>query len=59
MNYVKEYISKFGVRKCEANAIIPMPDIARQFVQESITEFLGDDALERFSKKRERVLAKR
>lgn len=47
---------KFGIKKCEANAIIPMPDIARDFVDKAITNFLGDDALERFANKREAVV---
>ncbi len=52
MPYVREYISQFGVRKCEANAIVPMPQIARELVEDSIIEFVGDNALDRFKKKR-------
>ncbi len=55
MNYVQNYIRNFGVRKCEANAIIPMPDVARKFVEEVIQDWLGEDALDRFYEKRQNV----
>lgn len=56
MTYLQEYLKRFGVRKCEANALVIIPKISRNLVQNSIIEFLGDDALERFDKKREIVL---
>lgn len=56
MPYLQKYLHDFGVKKCEANAIIPMPEIARNFVKESITEFLGDEALDRFEEKRRDVI---
>lgn len=56
MPYLQRYLHDFGVKKCEANAIIPMPEIARNFVGASITDFLGDDALARFEKKRRDVI---
>ena len=56
MPYVQEYISTYGVRKCEANAIIPMPEIAREFVEDAIIDFVGYDALERFDNKRKKVI---
>jgi len=55
MPYVQEYIEKFGKRKCEANAIVPMPEIARKFVDNVIKEYLGEDAEERFLEKRQKV----
>jgi hypothetical protein len=57
MPYVQEYIKKFGVRKCEANAIVPMPNEARFLVENTIIAFLDDDALVRFDKKRKAVKA--
>lgn len=56
MEYAQEYLRAHGVRKCEANAIVTMPDTARGLIEESIVNYLGDDALGRFSEKRERVL---
>ncbi|HEY5124852.1 MAG TPA: hypothetical protein VIK14_14065 [Ignavibacteria bacterium] len=55
MPYVQEYIKEFGARKCEANAIVPMPREARFLVENTIISFLGDDALSRFDKKMEEV----
>jgi len=55
MEYAQEYIKEFGVRKCEANAIVPIPDIARQYIREVIEDWLGDDALDRFKKRQEEV----
>lgn len=52
MPYVQEYLGRFGAKKCEANAIVPMPEIARALVEDSIIEFLGSDALDRFRRKR-------
>ncbi|MHA1170221.1 MAG: hypothetical protein ACTSRU_20530, partial [Candidatus Hodarchaeales archaeon] len=55
MPYVQDYIKRFGVKKCEANAIVPMPKIARELVEGSITNFLGHNATGRFKKKRDKV----
>ena len=55
MPYVQDYINEFGIRKCEANAIITMPKVARDLVNDSIIKFLGDDAPDRFEKKRQAV----
>jgi len=56
MDYVQNYLHKFGVRKCEANAIIPMPSLARELVEDAITDIIGEDAVERFSEKRRKVI---
>lgn len=55
MSYVQEYIRRIGVRKCEANAIMPYPRIAKSLVENSIIDFLGDEAVDRFEEKREAV----
>ena len=55
MPYVQEYIEKFGARKCEANAIVIIPKIARKFVDDIIKSYLGKDAEERFLAKRQAV----
>jgi len=51
MPYVQDYIQKFGVNKCEANAIVPLPEVARKLVEDTIIGYLGEDALQRFQKK--------
>ena len=37
-DYVQDYIGKFGVRKCEANALVVEPDVGRQLVRAAILE---------------------
>lgn len=53
MDYAQNYIKKYGVRKCEANALIPYPDIAREYVKEVIERYLGTDTEEKFQKAKE------
>lgn len=53
--YLQDYLNDYGVRKCEANAIVTTPDEAREFVQEEIESWVGADALQRFEVKREAV----
>ena len=67
MAYVQNYISNpddlgspfiqggFGVRKCEANAIVPMPKIAEEIVETAITKFTGKAAVKRFEAKRQKI----
>lgn len=53
--YVQKYLRDYGARKCEANSLIPMPRVAREFVKDVIVGYLGDDALDRFDAKSEAV----
>ena len=55
MPYVQDYIKEFGIRKCEANAIVVIPKIAREFVNDKIKEYLGEDAEKRFLAKRQKI----
>lgn len=55
MNYLQEYLKKYGVRKCEANAIVPMPKEAKILVESVIIGYLGRNADRRFRDKREKV----
>lgn len=57
MGYVQDYIHTYGVRKCEANAIVPYPKLASGLVENAIKRFLGDDAISRFKKKEDLVKA--
>ena len=34
--YVQDYIARFGVRKCEANALVVVPEIGRQLCRDAI-----------------------
>lgn len=51
--YVQDYIKKIGVRKCEANAIVVDPQGARDLVQGTIEEYLGEGALGRFAARKD------
>lgn len=53
--YLQDYLNSYGVRKCEANAIVTTPDAARDYVREEIEKWVGPDALHRFEIKREEV----
>jgi len=53
--YVQEYLRKYGERKCEANAIIIIPKEARKLCEDTIIEYLGDDALSRFQEKTDEI----
>lgn len=57
MPYLQNYIKKFGVRKCEANAIVTTPTVARNLVREEIEKWLGPNSKERFADKRFAVKA--
>lgn len=48
--YVKNYIEKYGVRKCEANAILPIRDFAKQDCEEAIQKYLGTNPHENYEK---------
>jgi hypothetical protein len=43
---VQDYIAQFGVRKCEANALVP--EVGRQLCRDAITEFIPADAPRRY-----------
>lgn len=55
MAYVQEYLSTVGERKCEANAIVTTPDVARKLCRDAIEKVVGKKALGRFAAKREEV----
>ncbi len=55
MDYVQDYLQKYGVRKCEANAVLKNKEAARESCKEAVEEYLGADARDRFEEKREAV----
>lgn len=64
--YVQEYLARIGPRKCEANALVPKPDAARELCRRAIEDGsekegeewdgLGHEALDRFQEKRDAVV---
>lgn len=55
MPYVQEYLEKYGERKCEANALVVIPKQARTLCYSAIVKYAGEDALERFKAKFQKV----
>jgi hypothetical protein len=53
--YVQEYIAEFGVRKCEANALVVEPEVGRALCRDAILEHIPADAVERYEHKLDRV----
>lgn len=49
--YVQDYLRQFGARKCEANALVVIPDIARNFCNSAIENYLGEGAALRFEER--------
>jgi hypothetical protein len=54
-DYVQDYIAKFGVRKCEANALVVVPEVGRQLCRDAILEHLPVGAVERYARELERA----
>jgi hypothetical protein len=54
-NHVQGYIAKFGVRKCEANALVVAPEIGRELCRSAILEHIPANAPARYQRKLERV----
>ncbi|HET6641251.1 MAG TPA: hypothetical protein VFG77_06575 [Nitrososphaeraceae archaeon] len=53
--FVKDYIAKYGVRKCEANALVIVPEQAMQLAEDAITTYLGLDSGSRFEAKQNKI----
>lgn len=56
--YVRNYIAEYGARKWEANALVTAPQAGRNLCENTITGYLGDDALKRFQSKRNEIRKK-
>jgi len=54
--YVQDYLKKYGVRKCEATALIIKPKEGKALCRQAIEEYLGKKAKNRFQERREEVM---
>src|SRR5262249_57205452 len=52
--YVQSYIAQFGVRKCEANALVVAPEIGRRLCRDA-NRHIPADAPEKYQRKLDRV----
>jgi hypothetical protein len=53
--YVQNYIAEFGVKKCEANALVVQPDVGRELCRDAILEHIPTDAVQRCQSQLDRV----
>jgi hypothetical protein len=53
--YVQDYITEFGVHKCEANALVVKPEVGRQLCRDAILEHIPADVVERYERKLDRL----
>jgi hypothetical protein len=49
--YVQDYTRRFGVRKCEANALVVAPHVGRQLCRDAILQYVPADAPERYRRR--------
>jgi hypothetical protein len=52
--YVQDYLREFGARKCEANALVVVPEMGRQLVRDAIMQHLPPHTLVQYRNKLER-----
>lgn len=55
MEYVQDYMNSYGIRKVEANAIVKNVSSARLLCKNAIEKYLGESAILRFQRKREKL----
>jgi hypothetical protein len=54
-SYVQDYIARFGVRKCEANALVVVPGLGRQLCRDAILRFVSADAPAKYRRRLHRA----
>jgi hypothetical protein len=54
-DYVQNYIDEFGVKKCEANALVAKPAIGRQLCRDAILEHVPIAVVRRYERKLDRL----
>ena len=53
--FVRDYIDRIGVRKCEANALVVAPEQGQLLAENAIVNYLGLESISRFEVKRDKV----
>jgi hypothetical protein len=53
--YVQDYIAEYGIRKCEANALVVEPDKGRELCRNAILEHIDADAPAKYERRLELV----
>jgi hypothetical protein len=50
-DYVQSYIKKFGIRKCEANALVVCPEASRDLCRQAILKYVSQSAIEKYRRR--------
>jgi hypothetical protein len=50
-DYVQAYITQFGVRKVEANALVVCPEAARELCRQAILKYVSQSAIEKYRRR--------
>jgi hypothetical protein len=53
--YVQSYIAAYGVRKCEANALVTAPEPGRKLFRDTIWTYLSEEGIAEWEAKRDRL----
>jgi len=53
--YVQNYLAAFGARKCEANALVVVPEIGRQLCRDAILRYVDATAPRHYQRRLERA----
>jgi hypothetical protein len=56
-DFVRDYVKTYGARKCEANALVVVPQQGRDLAEEMILKYLGLDSVSRFEVKSKTIKA--
>lgn len=48
LDYVQDYLARFGARKCEANALVVRPQAGRDLCRRAIQQYLPQGAIRRY-----------
>ncbi len=49
LDYVRDYVRLYGRRKCEANAILRIKDVALRHCEKTIKKYLGNDPFKKYN----------
>jgi hypothetical protein len=53
--HVQDYLNKFGVKKCEANALVARPELGRKLMRDAILKYVRATAPKQYRVKLESV----
>jgi hypothetical protein len=56
--YVQDYIRAYGVRKCEANALVTAPEAGRRLFRDTIAPYIDEDGRRRWIQERKQRQAR-